>query len=328
MTFDSQSGALPQRIGFVLVPDFSMIAFTAAVEPLRIANRMAGRELYAWRLVSKDGGAVTASNGIAVAADLSIREVPSEGPGAFHSVILCSGLNAERYDEREMFRWLNRQDRAGRNLGALCTGAHLLARAGLLDGYRCTIHWENLPGFREAFPGIEAQSDLFEIDRNRFTCSGGTAALDMMIHLIARQHGETLAAKVTEQCLLDRVRGAHDRQRMPLRFGLARPPAKLARSVEIMDAHLEEPLKTDAVARYVGLSRRQLERLFRKNLGRAPTRFYLERRLERARQLLCQTDMPVLEVALACGFVSASHFSKCYRQTYGKSPRGERNGAA
>ncbi len=327
MAFSGASGTLPQRVGFVLIPDFSMIAFTAAVEPLRIANRMAGRALYAWRLLSKDGGPVEASNGIAVAVDRSLAQVPAEGAETFDAVILCSGLHAERFRDKETIRWLQGQGRGGRDLGALCTGAHILAYAGLLDGYRCTIHWENLPAFRETFPAIDVHPDLFEIDRDRFTCCGGTAALDLMIHFIAREHGEALAAKVSEQCLLDRVRGAQDPQRMPLRLGLARPAARVRRSVEIMDAHLEEPLKTDALARYVGLSRRQLERLFRANLGRPPTRFYLERRLERARQLLCQTDLPVLEVALACGFVSASHFSKCYRQMYGRAPRAERRAA-
>lgn len=320
----SELRELPERIGFLLVPDFSMIAFTSAVEPLRIANRMSGRALYTWSLISKDGAPVTASNGVSVNVELSMARIAEREALPFATAILCSGLGAERYRDREVLAWLRRLDRPGVRVGALCTGAHILARAGLLDGCRCTIHWENLAGFREAFPEIEVAADLFEIDRDRLTCSGGTAALDMMLHLIALGHGGELARKVSEQCLLDRIRGAHDHQRMPIgvRFGVHHP--KLLRTIEMMEANLEEPLSADELARQVGLSRRQLERLFRNALGRPPARFYLERRLERARHLLYQTELPVIEVALACGFVSASHFSKCYRQMYGKTPRAER----
>ncbi len=323
-TAPQQQKTPPEVIAFFLVPNFSMIAFASALEPLRIANRLSERDLYRWHVVSKDGGAVRASNGVAVEPELALGDV---GPGrriAPHSIALCSGLTAERYADREVFAWLQRNGRQGVEIGALCTGAHVLARAGLLDGYRCTIHWENLPGFGEAFPEIEASADLFEIDRNRFTCSGGTAALDMMLHLIAAQHGADLATRVSEQCLLDRMRGPHDHQRLPLRvrFGVHHP--KIIKTIEMMEANLEEPLDQEELARYVGLSRRQLERLFAAHLGRTPARFYLELRLERARRLLYQTDMSIIDVALACGFVSASHFSKCYRQMYGRTPREER----
>ncbi len=314
----------PEVIAFFLVPNFSMIAFASALEPLRIANRLTERELYRWHVVSKDGGPVRASNGLSVNTELSVPEV---GPGREVSpgaIALCAGLGSERYADREVFAWLHRSERQGVQIGALCTGAHVLARAGLLEGYRCTIHWENLPGFGEAFPEIEASADLFEIDRNRFTCSGGTAALDMMLYRIAARHGNELATKISEQCLVDRMRGPHDHQRLPLRvrFGIHHP--KLIRSIEIMEANLEEPLDQEELARLVGLSRRQLERLFAAHLRRTPARFYLELRLERARRLLYQTDMSIIDVALACGFVSASHFSKCYRQMYGRTPREER----
>ncbi|HET6519679.1 MAG TPA: GlxA family transcriptional regulator [Geminicoccaceae bacterium] len=326
--FATEPRSLPEVIAFFLVPNFSMIAFGSALEPLRLANRLAERELYRWHLVSRDGGPVRASNGVSVNSDSATAEV---GPGRrvpAQSIVLCAGLTAERYADREVFGWLHRCDRQGVEIGALCTGAHVLARAGLLDGYRCTIHWENLPGFIEAFPDIQVSADLFEIDRNRFTCSGGTSALDMMLHLIASQHGAELATKVSEQCLLDRMRGPHDHQRLPLRVRLGVHHPRLIKSIEIMEANLEEPLDQEELARYVGLSRRQLERLFAAHLGRTPARFYLEQRLGRARRLLYQTDMAVIDVALACGFVSASHFSKCYRQMYGKTPREERGRAA
>jgi transcriptional regulator GlxA family with amidase domain len=191
----------PQRFAFVLLPKFSMMAFASAIEPLRIANRMAERTLYDWQIVSKEGGLVRASNGCMVATDQGLAEV-SVAPGQnLPTLILCTGLGAEHIADRELFAWLRRADRSGAVLGAICTGAHLLARAGLLDGHRCTIHWENLPGFMEQFPEIDVSADLFEVDRNRLTCAGGTAARDLMLHLIARDHGQALAVKVSEQCL-------------------------------------------------------------------------------------------------------------------------------
>ncbi len=314
----------PERFAFVLVPNFSMIAFASALEPLRIANRMADRELYSWQIVSREGGAVRASNACLVMTDQSLADV-AIGPGRDSPiVILCSGLGAERIHDRELFAWLRRADRAGVTIGAVCTGAHLLARAGLLKGHKCTIHWENLPGFVEEFPDIDVTADLFEVDRNRLTCSGGTAALDLMLHLIAARHGQELVSKISEQCLMDRIRQPHDHQRMPYRVRLGIHHAKLIGAIEMMEANVEEPLDQEMLARYVGLSRRQLERLFRKHLGRTPAQYYLELRLERARHLLYQTTMPIMNVAFATGFVSASHFSTCYRQLYGKTPRAER----
>jgi AraC family transcriptional regulator, glycine betaine-responsive activator len=328
-TFDrAEPAPTPEPFAFVLVPNFSMMAFVSALEALRIANRMAGRTLYSWRVVAKQAGPVPASNGCLVTADQSLAEVHI-GPGREQpTVILCSGLGAERIVDRELFAWLRRADRSGAVVGALCTGAHLLARAGLLHNRRCTIHWENLPGFVEEFPEIAVSADLFEVDGNRLTCSGGTAPLDLMLHLIARDHGHELAVKVSEQCLLDRIRQPHDHQRIPYRVRLGIYHPKLIGAIEMMESNVEEPLDQEMLARYVGLSRRQLERLFKKHLGRTPAQYYLELRLERARHLLYQTTMPVMNVAFATGFVSASHFSTCYRQMYGKTPRAERIGLA
>jgi transcriptional regulator GlxA family with amidase domain len=313
---------------FLLIPDFSMIAFTSAIEPLRIANRLSGRRLYEWRLVSRDGAPVPASNAIAIQIDGAVAAFEPPGAGVLPTVVLCGGLGSERYQNREVLAWLRRWDRRGAQIGALCTGAHVLARAGLLDRHRCTIHWENLPGFVEAFPDIPVSSDLYEIDRNRFTCSGGTAALDLMLHRIALAHGDELATKVSEQCIVDRIRGPHDRQRMPLRVRLGVHHPKLIRAVEIMEGNIEEPLGQEELAHRIDLSRRQLERLFRRHLARTPAQFYLETRLERARHLLFQTDLPIMSVACATGFVSASHFTTCYRQMFGKTPRAERVRAA
>jgi len=322
--WDAAAPRLSDRFVFILLPNFSMMAFTSAIEPLRIANRLMGRELYRWHIVAKQAGTVRASNGCVVLADQGIADIDI-GPGPnVPTILVVSGIGAEHVSDRELFGWLRRADRSGAIIGGLCTGAHILARAGLLSGHRCTIHWENLPGFMEEFPDIDVAADLFEVDQKRVTCSGGTAPLDLMLHLIARKHGQELATKISEQCLLDRIRQPHDHQRMPYRVRLGIHHPKLISAIEMMEANVEEPLDQEMLARYVGLSRRQLERLFRKHLGRTPAQYYLELRLERARHLLYQTTMPIMNIAFACGFVSASHFSTCYRQMYGKTPRAER----
>lgn len=320
--FGAPSGKTPEAIGFFLIPNFSMIAFASAIEPLRLANRLGEKALYEWALVSSDGGAVTASNGISINPHFSMSELDAgTAKQRVSSLILVSGVGAEVYDDQETFAWLRRLDRRGADIGALCTASHLLARAGLLDGRVCTLHWENIPSFRETYPDIEVTDDLFKIDGNRFTCSGGTAALDLMLHLIRAEHGEELANRISEECILDRVRGGHDHQRMPLAIRLGVDNRKLIDSIHLMETHLEEPLSQVELAAAVGISRRQLERLFRRHMGRPPNRHYMQLRLDRARKLLLQTDMTVVDVAMACGFVAASHFAKCYRQFYGQTPR-------
>ncbi len=318
--FGAVPAEVPQRLAFILVHNFSMIAFTSAVEPLRLANRVSGRELYEWHLFSADGKPVAASNGILLYPEAAVEQAQG-----FGTVVLCSGVDGHKFQDKNLFAWLRRFDRAGADVGALCTGSHVLARAGLLDGYRCTIHWENLASFAEAFPEIEVTAELFEVDRNRFTCAGGTAALDMMLNLIALQHGHELATAVSDQFMHERIRDRHDQQRMalPVRLGVRHP--KLISVIKLMEENLEEPLSRGDLASAAGLSSRQLERLFRKYLGRSPARYYVELRLNRARLLLLQTNMSVIDVALACGFVSASHFSKCYRDFFGKTPRHERS---
>jgi len=319
--FGARPKELPQDIGFLLVPLFSMIAFVSALEPLRLANRASGRQLYRWRVFSPDGRPVTASNGLEIRPEGALDELMD-----FSTVVVCSGIDAHKFHDRATLTVLRKLDRKGADIGALCTASHILAQAGLLDGYRCTIHWENLAGFAEEFPEIDITTELFEIDRSRFTCAGGTAALDMMLNLIGGQHGAELAAQVSEQFMHERIRDRHDHQRMglPARLGLRHP--KLLEVARLMEQNLEEPLERAELAKAVGLSTRQLERLFRKYLHRSPARYYVELRLDRARRLLQQTNIPIIDVALACGFVSASHFSKCYRDFFGKTPRRERAG--
>ena len=311
---------------FFLVPDFSMIAFATAIEALRIANRMLTYDTYKWRLASVDGEPVLASNGVKVDVDTSLTDERRMLAGKERPSMLfvCSGVNVEKFNDKSVHGWIREEYNKGVAVGGLCTGAHILASAGLLSNKRCAIHWENLPGFAEAFPKAEVYADLFEVDSNVYTCAGGTAALDMMLSLIAEDHDENLINAICEQALTDRVRGPHDRQRLPLRARLGVQNARILSIIEMMEANLSEPLTLIEIADHAGLSRRQIERLFRQHMGRSPARYYLEIRLDRARHLLLQSALPVVEVAVACGFVSASHFSKCYRELYGRSPQQER----
>ena len=310
----------PYRIGFLLINEFSMLAFASALEPLRAANMQAGQKLFEWIIASATGISVTASNGTVVNAEFDLKILDQ-----CHMVLVCSGVRARENCNKDILNLIRRLDRQGTTIGAICTGTYIMAAAGLLDGKRCTIHWENIDGLTEEFPDLEITNDLFEIDGNRITCSGGTASLDLMLNLITVAHGPHLASEISDQFIHDRIREPSDRQRMELRSRIGVSHPKLLAVVKAMEENLEEPLAQTEIAKKTNLSTRQLERLFRKYLNTTPTRYYLNLRLARARHLLRQTSMSILSVALACGFVSASHFSKCYREYYGRTPRAERN---
>jgi transcriptional regulator GlxA family with amidase domain len=317
----ASTAVAPETFGFLLIPQFSMIAFAAAIEPLRLANHVSGETLYRWVLLSRDGSSERASNGIPVAADHALAEAPS-----LPTIIVCSGIDGHWYEDRAVFAWLRRMAARGATLGSVCTASHILARAGLLDGYRCTVHWENLAGFSETFPNLEATGELFTVDRNRFTCAGGIAAADMMLHRIAATHGDELAAKIGEQMLHDKMRPGAMRQHAVPQPPFAVEREELQAAVRMMLENIETPVDLLTLAHRLGQSRRNVERLFRKYLNCSPARYYLGLRLTRARQLLNQTHLSVLEVALCCGFVSATHFSQRYRGYFGVPPRSDQTG--
>lgn len=310
------SGPTPELIGFLLLPRFSMMAFFSAVEPLRIANRISGRPLFDWRLISEDGSPVTASNGMTLLADQAIESVHH-----LPSLALCSGFDPERYLSRALKRWLHRLAATGCVLGGIDTGCFPLAAAGLLNGERVTLHWESLPSFRERFPAIATSNELFELGARRFSCAGGTAAMDMALDVIARRHGQRLAIDVSEQLVHERMRTRHDQQRMTLARRLDTHNARLVEAVDLMERHLEAPLALTDIARRSGVSLRQLQRIFAHELGRSPRDWYLRLRLQQAHYLLTETDLDVLVVSLACGFASSPGFSRAFRQRYGCSPR-------
>ncbi len=307
-------------IGFLLVPGFSMLCLVSAIEPLRVANQRSGRDLYSWHLFSADGHPVEASNAMTLLAEADIASMRRFPP----VIVVCAGFDVGRHAGPCVAGWLRRAAVSGSTLGGLDTGPFLLAHAGLLKGHRVTLHWESLPAFRETWPDIDARETLFEIDRNRFTCSGGTAALDLMLHFIAMDQGDRLARAVSEQFIHDRIRAAQDHQRMAPDRRMGVQNDRLARIIELMQDNLEEPLSLDGLAQAAGLSKRQLSRMFQTHLSEPPQRHYLNLRLERAHQLLQQTKLPVFEIALACGFGSAPYFSRAYRARYGHPPVADR----
>lgn len=318
--------AFERHFTFVLIAEFSLLSFAMALEPLRMANRILGRKVYHWRIVTLDGEPAKTSAGLTLSVDAGLKEERErirrgDRPD---QVFVCASLYVERFKDKTLNAWLASLDRQGIPVGALCTGAWILADAGLLDGKRCAIHWESLPAFSEKFPEAEVYADLFEQDGDTYTCAGGTASLDLMLHIIGEDFDDTLIGQICEQALTDRMRAPQDRQRLPLRARLGLQNTKLLSIIELMEGNVAEPLLLVEIAKYAGLSRRQIERLFRHNLGRSPARYYLEIRLDRSRHLLIQSDAAIVEVAVACGFVSASHFSKCYRELYGRSPQQER----
>ena len=309
----------PKRFVFVLLENFTLLSFASALECLRIANRMADRPLYSWILIGEGGQEAHCSAGTAFRLDDDLIETQRDDV-----ILICGGIDIQKATTKKLLGWLRREARKGVAIGGLCTAAWALAKAGLLDGRRATIHWENADSFAEEFDEVELTKSVFVIDGNRMTTAGGTSSIDLMLKIIADDHGEELANAVADQQIYSSIRTDQDTQRLsvPTRIGVRHP--KLARVIQMMEQNIEEPISPSILARDVGMSTRQLERLFRRYLNRSPKRYYMELRLQKARNLLMQTDMSVINVALACGFASPSHFSKCYRAHYNTTPYRER----
>jgi transcriptional regulator GlxA family with amidase domain len=300
---------------FLLVPGFSMMSLASAVEPLRSLNRLAGKEAYRWTLASLDGAGVEASNGIVFATGACADAIEHA-----RYLFVCGGLRIREINERRYLAALRQGVRRGLAVGAISTGTYLLAKAGLLDGYRCTIHWENRSAFQEDFPDLDCTNKIYEIDRRRMTCSGGTAAMDMMLHLIADAHGADLARGVANQFHHERIRDEREDQRGARLETLAHLPGKARQAIRIMQRQIENPVPLPEIADQVAISARQLERLFRRHAGMSPTRYYMQIRVEQARELLLYSDRSIIEVAILCGFTSTSHFATCYKRVYGTRP--------
>ena len=305
---------------FVLLENFSLLAFSSAIEPLRLANRMSQEKKFFWNLVCVEGGSVTCSNGTVINCSYNL-DIPTYRDDI---IIICGGTNIKSNITKKLLGWLRKEARKGLSIGGLCTATQVLATAGLLDGKKCTIHWENRDSFLEDFPEHLLNASVYTVDGNRYTAAGGVASADLMLHLIGKEFGADLANLVADQMIHTAIRTEKDDQRLsiPTRIGVRHP--KLAAVLDLMQKSLEEPESPSKLASQVGVSTRQLERLFRRYLNRSPKRYYMELRLQKARNLLLQTDMTVINVALACGFSSPSHFSKCYRNHFSNTPYRER----
>ena len=312
-------GTAPRRFVFLLLDQFTMLSFAGAIEPLRIANRVAGKPVYRWALAGEGGNQAICSNGAAFRLDMGLQEINRDD-----ILLVCGGIDVQDATTRPVLNFLRREARRGLTIGGLCTASYTLAKAGLLDGRKATIHWENQDSFLEEFEEVELTKSVFVVDGNRLSTAGGISSIDLMLKLIADDHGEDFANTVADQLIYSSIRTDQDTQRLsiPTRIGVRHP--KLSGVIQMMEGNIEEPISPAALAKQVGMSTRQLERLFRRYLNRSPKRYYMELRLQKARNLLMQTDMSVINVALACGFASPSHFSKCYRSHYNTTPYRER----
>jgi len=308
-----------QRFGFLLIPGFSMLSLAAAVEPLRMANAQAAEELYQWDFLSWDNTSVNASNNMVTAPTIDVDQVKM-----LDVLLVVAGINVATYGDDVFFAWLRQVSRQVDLLGSTSTGALLLAKAKLLRHKTCTIHWEYVDSFREQFPDVWMSGELYEFDGNLFTCSGGSAGLDMMLQIIADQHGYELALLVAEQYMHPHIRPPHQDQRMRLQSRLNINNPRLIKALDIMRQNLEAPLTCQELADASNMSARQMERLFKQYLHQSPGQYYLHLRLEKTQQLLRQSSLSVLQVATACGFSSTSYLARCYQKKYACSPRQER----
>lgn len=314
----SQEGLI-RRFLFVLIEDFSLVAFSNAIEPLRLANRIAKKNVYSWELASEHGEKVTCSNGISI--DVKVDIYSAKSP---NYVVLCSGENVKNHTTKSLMNWIRKEARKNTTIGAICTGTYILAKAGLLNDCKSTIHWENQDSLKEEFSDLTITESIYAIDKRRFTSAGGTASLDLMLYIISQDFHTGFAKLIADQMIHDSIRTELDKQlpSIPNRIGARNP--KILTAIKSMESNIEEPLSPLILAANLGISIRQLERLFQRYFAKSPKRYYMELRLQKARNLLLQTEMNVLQIALACGFSSSSHFSKCYKSAFNVTPHNER----
>jgi transcriptional regulator GlxA family with amidase domain len=292
-----------------------MMAFSAVLEPLRAANAIASNKLYDWVVVGPDGDTVLASNGIAIAPDFAAANAP-----VVDYIVVCSGGDADRLAAKKPLSWIRRNLRLGAHIGSVADGAFYLARAGLLDGYACTLHWQSQPAFAEAFPHIELARRVFIIDRSRFTSAGGIGAFDMMLEVIGSHHGDALSRRVAEWFVHDRIRADADRERLQLRLRTGIRDDLVLAAVALMENERDRTRSVSAIARELKVSMPRLARAFEEEFGTGPGQYLRSMRMERARHLLAHSAMPVRDVGLVCGYASFSSFVRAFKIVHGETP--------
>lgn len=309
----------PRRLALLLTDGFALMSYASILEPFRAANRLAGEELYSWTHVSPDGEPARASSGTSIVADQGVDQ-----PLECDTLFVFAGGDPGAFHHRATFAWLRRIARGGTVVAGVSGGPFLLARAGLLDGHRATIHWEHRTEFAADFPAVMLEPGLYVIDGRRLTCAGGAAGIDLAVEMIAREHGHALAMRVGEWFIRADPRSADEPQRLSLRDRHGITDDRVLRVLALMEEAIEEPAPRIELARLAGLSVRQLERLFSRHLGMTIAGAYRASRLARANDLLRKTGIATTEIALASGFRSSSHFSRAYRNHYGITPTAAR----
>ena len=306
---------MTRSFAILIFPGFPMMAFSAVIEPLRAANKLSGQELYRWSTVGSERGVIRASSGISVTPD----HYAGNAPNADH-IVVCSGGDADRLQAPQPLSWIRKNLRNGAHIGSVADGAFYLGRAGLLDGYACTLHWQSQPAFAEAFPDLRLERDIYVIDRTRFTSAGGIGALDMILDLIGRHHGEELARGVAEWFVHDRIRASTDRERLQLRLRTGIRDDLVLDAVAHLEASGEGTAAISAIADSLGVTIERLERAFRADVGLLPAEYYKRMKLKRARDLLEHSTMSIREIGLASGYQSFSSFVRAFRTVYGTTP--------
>jgi transcriptional regulator GlxA family with amidase domain len=301
-------------IDVLVLDQFSLMCLAATVEPLRAANRVAAQPLYRWRVLSRDGAAASTTSGIMVGVDGAFA------PEVVRDALFVIGSFSARATDRRLSAELRRAARHCPALGGIEAGSWVLARAGLLDGFSATTHWEDLEDFAAAFPKIDVRGDRFVRDRTRWTAGGAAPALDMMLTMIRAEHGLPLALNVASVFIYDQHQAASAPQPVVSLGRLAVGDPVLVRAIEVMQTHLEEPVALSTVADHAGVLLRTLQARFRAQLGQSPHAYYLDLRLSAAKRMLEQSSAGVAEVATAHGFGSASAFARAFRQRFGMSP--------
>ncbi len=311
----------PEHFAVLALPRFSALTLAAVIEPLRVANRAANRTLYTWSLLSEDGAEVPSSSGLHLRPDAALSAA-----GRFRALFVVASYEAERHASARVLRFIRAAARAGALLGGMESAAYVLAAAGVLDGYRATTHWEDIADLSERFPAITVVPDRFVIDRERVTSGGALPALDLMLELLRRDHGPSVALAVASAFIYDRAHRGTEPQPMRAVGRLAWQDPKLTRVIRLMERHIETPLSVAELAEAAGVGVRDLHRRFRVHLRTTPSGYYAELRLFLARRLLEHTDHKVARVAVMSGFASASAFARAFRGRFGVSPSGVRGG--
>lgn len=309
-----------ERFGLLLLPEFPLYALAPAIEALRIANQNHGRKVYDWLLLSETGPSVRSSNGMSLSVNATIKEI-----NWLPTVLVFAGNHPTQHISKQLLNWLRRLARHGSTIGGIDTGTFALAEAGLLDGHRVTMHWESVSTFRECYPRIEVVEQLFCVDRDRITCAGGHATLDLMLYLIARRQGIALAQVVANAFVAHRPRHDGEPQRLePKLLGIDNS-SPIARILQDMEQNIQTPLTAQSLAKRAGISVRALTRIVHDRLGESPMQYYRKLRLQSARNALFYSDLAIQDIATSCGFSSPEVFSRTFKEHFGLSPREFRN---